>query len=465
MAIVAFVVDAIPSHIYSSVGLARRLKRRGFQIEYWGIARNGIDALVESQGFRFVQLPGLRSRYQEDIRLPTDLSILNVWRRAGEIAPKVTARRERWKTLRQDIDKVEASLDACLQASVPAFVVLDPFLLAYYPLLKCRGVATVVLSTKPLPIRDPAVPPYDSELVPTTSKFNRLCIALAWMRCLAQDLAYRTLRTVAHLVRVYTYHDILEETARRTGFNVRDELVRRWIQPDLHFRSLDEWALWTPGIDFPRTRPVPDNVRYVGPSVDLERQQAMRPATGPSARIVYVAVGTVRFRWKDNLPFLRKAIAALADLPDMLVYISTGDERATEALGAPPANIHIFDFLPQLQMLDVASLVITHAGAGTYRECIEKCVPMLAYPRNHDQLGNSARIVFHEIGLRGNRRLDSVEDIRRKALRVLSNPVCIRNLERLREDVHAHEGELLATALDRVLADTGIPVHAGVDVA
>src|SRR5437660_12357649 len=96
---VAFIVDALESHLYSSIGLARLLQRRGFAVEYWGVARNNSDALVREQGFPFHTLDGLWSRYQEDTRLPTDLTLLNAIGRSGELRHKVAARRARSRAL------------------------------------------------------------------------------------------------------------------------------------------------------------------------------------------------------------------------------------------------------------------------------------------------------------------------------------------------------------------------------
>jgi zeaxanthin glucosyltransferase len=448
MATVALIVDAIPSHIYSSVGVARRLQRRGFDVEYWGIARNGSDNLVTSQGFPFHALPGLWSRYEEETRLPTDITWRNVWFRGRTLLSLALARRARTKKLGTALDDVERALDLRLHACDLSFVIVDPFLLAYYPLFKRRGIKTVVLSTKPLPIRDPAVPPYDSWLIPSDSLASRVRIAAAWELRHLHDLRYRAVRVLARIARLHTYDSVLRETARRSHFPLRRELVRRWIQPDLHFRSVHEWALWTADTELPRHNRLPANVRYVGPSVDLERRQHQFPfECEPGARLIYVAVGTVRFRWKDNVPFLRKVIEAFADVRDVLVVISTGDERATKALGATPRHIRLFDFLPQLDILNAASLVITHAGAGTYRECVEKCVPMLAYPRNHDQLGNTARVHFHGIGLRGRRDTDGPDVIRAKALKILDDPRFRERLATLRARVARREEALLSDAL------------------
>ena len=449
MTTAVFLVDAIISHTYSSMGLARRLQQRGIHVEYWGVLRNGMDHTVESQGFVFRPLEGMWSRFSDDIRVPTDLRWFNLPRHIPSLIGRFRRRRQRLAELPHALEQFERALDRRLAETRPAFAVLDSFAIAYYPLLHARGIPAVVLSTKPLPIPDPLVPPYDSSLMPRDTLGGRTLVRLAWCVRRFKHGLMRTMRAFVHLCGGYSYHQVAIQLAARTGFPLREELVPRWLQPDLNFKSLHEWALWTPETDLPRRGTLPAHARYIGPHVDRERRQAAVPWEAKRAgHKVYVAVGTVRFRWKDNASFLRKAVAAFGDVEGVEVVISTGDERATRALGTVPANIRVYDFVPQLRMLEDADLVVTHAGAGTYRECVETLVPMLAYPRNHDQIGNAVRIAFHGIGLRGDRHRDSPATIRRKALTILSDPSFRQNLVRLRDSTHRSEHTLLTVALE-----------------
>src|SRR5262249_49884574 len=149
---------------------------------------------------------------------------------------------------------------------------------------------------------------------------------------------------------------------------------------------------------------------------------------------IYVAVGTVRRWWNDNVAFLLRVLDAFRNLPDVVVIVATGDERTTAALSARAAsNIHVFDFVPQLEMLRITDVFITHGGSGSVREALARAVPMLVYPRSHDQIGNAARVVFHRLGLRGDRRRDTAPAIRDKALRILAEPAFRDNVRRLKE--------------------------------
>jgi zeaxanthin glucosyltransferase len=450
---VAFLIDKPASHLLASMGLARRLARRGYTPEYWGDPQ--IEPAVTSQGFHFQKLDGLWSRYQAEIRLPTNLTETALLVRPRLIVRNLRARREWLARLPAALDAFAESFNALARERRPAFVVFDPFLLAYYPYIRNAGLPAVVLSTKPLPIPDPLVPPHTSYLLPADTLWGRWRTWLAWRRVQYADVRHRLLQTGARLVAAYTYEHLVREVARRNTMSLHDARVRRWVEPDLNFSGVQEWALWTSEMDLPRSRGLPANALYVGPSMDTVRTEPelCLPPTTRHKYLVYVAVGTVRFRWRDHVPFLRKVIAAFDNDPDVLVAISSADPGATEALTPAPANVIVCDFLPQLKMLDIADLVITHAGAGTLRECIMKEVPMLAYPAFHDQMGNSARIVYRGLGSRGRREHDSPADIRRKAFALLQDDTVRENLRKARMAVADTEEALLTRALQRVLAE------------
>jgi zeaxanthin glucosyltransferase len=451
---VVFIIDTI-SHAYSSIGVARRLQRVGYLVEYWGSATNVSKQLLEAQGFTYRDIDGLWSRYHDDIRLPTGYGALGLLMRPRVVIDTFLARRRRMRKVPDALERCESALDTLLRTITPAFIVIDPFLLAYYPFLWARQVKTVVLCTKPLAIADPLVPPYDSYLMPPTTRVERVLVNACWKQRRLADVLYRAVGRLCEGMGAYTYSSLLRSAAVRAQFPLRQEIVRRWIRPDLRFRSVYEWVLWVPEMDLPRqyAPAAASKVNYIGPSVYRARKERSAIDLQPVGTnyLIYVAVGTARFRWQDNITFLRKVIDAFRNVEEVTVIISTSDARGTAALGAPPPNVAIYDFAPQMAMLQRADLVITHAGAGTLRECIENEVPLLAYPRNHDQMGNAVRIAFHHIGLRGRRTEDAPADIREKAMRILRDPSFRQNLRRLREAVHASEDGRLDDALANVM--------------
>jgi zeaxanthin glucosyltransferase len=442
-----FLIDRFPSHIYASLGLARRLEKIGCSIEYWG-GDPAAGAMIKSQGFNFRPLDGLWSRYPNG---------LHRFRQARRVPIRETiVRRQRAQELRGSIRRVQQAIDLNLLAFRPDLLIFDPFLLGYGPLFFQRGMPAVALSTKAPSTPDATVPPYTSALMPGKGPSRAALVRLAWLGCRLSYGARRMAQLATGYAGVYMHEHLAAEIAQQANFPLDAERVVDWLPFDLHLRSIPEWVLWLPEMDLPRAQPLPENLKYIGPSVDLKRIEPEIPFTRAAGqKFVYVSVGTVKGKNNSDVRFLSKIIDAFRDLPEIAVAISAGSKDTLAALPAPPANVRAFSFLPQLRLLDSADLVITHAGAGTFRECIVKQVPMLAYPRNSDQFGNSARIAFHGAGLRGSRNRATPASIRRDALCVLGDAAFRRNIRQVGQHLDRYESDaFLRAALDDAISQT-----------
>lgn len=105
----------------------------------------------------------------------------------------------------------------------------------------------------------------------------------------------------------------------------------------------------------------------------------------------------------------------------------------------------IYEFAPQLSILDKADLVITHGGHATIKECIKFAVPMIVLPCSYDQRGNAARIEYHRLGVRDrmletgkfekkmgvNTKNITIEHVKELIECVLLNPVYKENIIKL----------------------------------
>jgi len=85
--------------------------------------------------------------------------------------------------------------------------------------------------------------------------------------------------------------------------------------------------------------------------------------------------------------------------------------------------------------------MITHAGIGTVRECVELGVPMVAFPLMRDQFDACELITHHGIGVAGNINTAKPAEIAALVDRVISDPSfrerlhSIRGLFSRREDL------------------------------
>jgi MGT family glycosyltransferase len=443
---VAFLVSEFVSHVYGTMGLARRLEAQGCSVEYWSGAAG--RKLIRSQGFAHREVAPLWPCYERLLMS----GFGGLVRDPQATLARARALRERHRNVDDALRRFDESLDARLAEQVPDLVVLDPLLLAYYPALLARGLECVALQDKPLPAADPLVPPPTTGVIPRDTPWGRARVELAWSVERARGAARRILNRCLDAAGAYTPDRLVEAVQRRAGPLASGVSATRRVQYDLHFPELTEWVLDAPEADLPRLHPLPDNVSYVGPCVDRERRQAAAPIEPGTngERLVYVSMGTTVPHWTSDLALVRRVIRALASIDGVRLVVSAGNVRARSMLQKEFAGVHVFPFLPQLEVLKIADLAITHAGANAFRECIATGTPMLALPREFDQRGNGARVAFHGLGLCASRWFDSEATIRRKALRILEDDAFASRVRRMNDAVTRSEPQLLRRALEAI---------------
>jgi UDP:flavonoid glycosyltransferase YjiC (YdhE family) len=91
-------------------------------------------------------------------------------------------------------------------------------------------------------------------------------------------------------------------------------------------------------------------------------------------------------------------------------------------LGPLPGNILAAIWFPQLQALQRADLIICHGGFGTLREALFYGLPLIIFPLGVDQPGNAARVVYYKLGLAGDIRNVSPQQISAMIETVIGDP-------------------------------------------
>lgn len=137
------------------------------------------------------------------------------------------------------------------------------------------------------------------------------------------------------------------------------------------------------------------------PTDHIGSVQALRPVadTGPRPAalpdylaeddrpLVYLTLGTVRHR----SPVLRDAVEALAALPVRLL-VTLGPDGDPDVLGGvagQPAQVRVERWVHQPQVLEHCSVVVSHAGSGTFLGALAQGLPQLCLPQAADQFRNA----------------------------------------------------------------------------
>ena len=200
--------------------------------------------------------------------------------------------------------------------------------------------------------------------------------------------------------------------------------------------ALAEIAQQPAFFDYPR-RLLSRTFHYTGPwhhggNVDptafpWDRLDGRRP-------LIYASMGTLQ----NRLDFIFSTIAEACAGLEAQVVISLGSrDQNAEALAATfPGDPIVVPFAPQLQLLERASLVITHAGLNTALESLSHGLPMVAIPMANDQPGVASRLDWLGVA-------EVIQPTRLNAFRLRSAIFKVLSDPSYRENARQRQAELL----------------------
>ena len=444
------VTSGLTGMLYSSVELARRLAAAGHQLTYAGPADTRL--LVERQGLDF--LPLEPSRFDEFLESDAGTGALN----------RIVNLRERRRRAVASL-AVGGFTDA-VRADRPDLLLIDGEMHEHIIAASQIEVPIALLNTFASIWRQPGLPPAHCAVRPGVGwKGTRQGIALLWLALrlkklrVASSLKFRRLGC--------DRRSILSHLARSVGFDLRRETdAGQWLIP-FTYRRLPVLSLHALEFEFPHQPP--ERVQYVGPMVlgdrtdrqvqsgeqtELEALFARRRQAGEERRLIFAVFGSV---FSTDRALLQRLVVVVRERPNWDLVISLSGRVPAADLGPLPERVHAFPWVPQMDVLRHADVVVTHGGINTIDECVVSGVPMLVYCGGEtDMAGNTARAVYHGIGIAGDRRRDGTEDIRCHVDRLLSEPGFANNIGRLRHRYLAYaEDRVAERAVEELLDQPG----------
>jgi MGT family glycosyltransferase len=155
-----------------------------------------------------------------------------------------------------------------------------------------------------------------------------------------------------------------------------------------------------------------DTFKFVGPSIAPRMTDPAFPFEalhdGP---LLYISLGTLFHRQNE---FYRCCFQAF-EQSDYQVVMSVGQHTTLEQLGPAPENFIVRPSVPQLEILQRATLFITHAGMNSTNEALYYGVPLLAIPQAKDQHYIARRIEQLGAGIRLSRKHMTASRLRNSA--------------------------------------------------
>jgi zeaxanthin glucosyltransferase len=412
MATIAFMLDHEEGHLLPTFKLARQLRARGHNVYYLGLADGG--DFVRRQGFDFI--PILEHVFPKG----TMRTLRDFWWTAangngqGNGKDGANGKPEQKEWYQQDGDAGEIllyerylgalvrgeSLDGVIRTLQPDLLILNTFLAANALVLHYRYRIPIVLLT-----------PY----LRTMTK--------------AQHAA----GIEGALLRLRSGADDFFTLVRRA-----DPTARRFSDLSAHFMRMPELILCPQDLEVLKPgQPKEQEVFYGEASVDLDRKDDREfpwDQVDPAKRLLYCSLGSQSFMGgKDMVSgFLQAVTAVIAAHPEWQLILSTGGLLRSEDFPTRPADAILSPWVPQLQVLERAAVMITHGGLGTLKECIFRGVPVVVFPISRDQPDNAKRVDHHRLGLGGDLASFTPQGIFSLVQQVADNPEYRRNMERMR---------------------------------
>jgi len=124
--------------------------------------------------------------------------------------------------------------------------------------------------------------------------------------------------------------------------------------------------------------------KFLGPSIYERKKDSFDFIKGVNP-VVYISLGTVV---KGAVSFFQSCLEAFRD-EDVDVIISVGKKFDIRKLKDIPSNVHIYNFVPQTEVLKMADVFVTHGGMNSVSEALVFGTPMVVIPFASDQPVNA----------------------------------------------------------------------------
>ena len=201
---------------------------------------------------------------------------------------------------------------------------------------------------------------------------------------------------------------------KKFNLNIRDFIRVHYIA-DAKYK-----LMLTSKLFHPQSEVIDDSFYFIGPSIE-ERpiDNNINFKKDENKILVYISLGTI---FNDNFEIFKQFVEAFRNWKDFQVVISIGKRFVVKDLGDLPENILAFNFVPQLQILKIADIFITHGGINSINEAILlNNLPIIVIPQEIDQFDNAKKIEKLEAGINIDNNNLSPEIIRNAVIKFLEN--------------------------------------------
>jgi MGT family glycosyltransferase len=188
---------------------------------------------------------------------------------------------------------------------------------------------------------------------------------------------------------------------------------------------------------------------FIGPSSAPRGESAAFPWERVNHRVlIYVSLGTL---FNNDTAFYRNCYEAFRG-EDYQVVLSSSMNVSPADLGQAPANFVVQAHVPQIEVLQRATVFVTHGGMNSVNESLSHGVPMLVIPQMGEQMIIGRRVEELGAGLYLEKTAVTADKLREGVRRLLTDHHFREQATRVRQSFQSAGG--VARAADAIRAFT-----------
>lgn len=177
---------------------------------------------------------------------------------------------------------------------------------------------------------------------------------------------------------------------------------------------------------------------FVGPAIAPRKDQSDFPFEQlENQPVIYITQGTV---YNDRPDFFNLCFSAFADTP-WKVVVSIGNNVDQKKLSPIPGNFIVRTYVPQLRLLECASICVYHGSMTTTMEALAQGVPLVVIPQHiADEQVNARRVEELGLGIRLEEESLTPESLRNAVFSVSNDPTYYARVRQMQEEIREAGG-------------------------
>lgn len=172
---------------------------------------------------------------------------------------------------------------------------------------------------------------------------------------------------------------------------------------------------------------------FVGPSINKRCSSLHIPYDKMNDTVIYISLGTLQ---NENMSFYKKCMEAFGNNDKISVIMSVGKNINIQKMGHIPENFFVYNFVPQLEVLEKSDVFITHGGMNSVNEGLYFNNKFLVVPMDMDQYIVADRVEELKLGYKLKKEAITSDLLQKKLIELLSDDEITECVQKISTTLH-----------------------------